>query len=165
MARPTRAAPDTAAAPAGPARRARSRTGPRNAPRIPALPMIRSLTITEGRAADVTRQPEQIRAFRDTWKWGVNSYLRAGLRRMCVASLFNNSASASWSFRLLEPRADRRVFQLPIAQRTAASGSIVHLVPAVISAKTPRCACGSRATKALRCACGKTLHDPSAART
>lgn len=41
--------------------------------------------VTDGKAEDTTRQPEQIRAFRDTWKWGVNSYL-AYLRDRLVAS-------------------------------------------------------------------------------
>src|SRR5258708_7524672 len=41
VARPTLAAPDTAAPPAGPARRARSRIGPLNAQRIPATPISR----------------------------------------------------------------------------------------------------------------------------
>ena len=31
--------------------------------------------VKDGRAEDATRQPEQVRAFRDTWKWGVHSYL------------------------------------------------------------------------------------------
>jgi len=31
--------------------------------------------ITDGRSTDMTRQPEQIRAFRDTWKLGIHSYL------------------------------------------------------------------------------------------
>lgn len=35
----------------------------------------RKRDITDGRAEDATRQPEQIRAFRDTWQLGINSYL------------------------------------------------------------------------------------------
>lgn len=31
--------------------------------------------VKDGRAEDTTRQPEQIRAFRDTWKLGIHSYL------------------------------------------------------------------------------------------
>ena len=31
--------------------------------------------VIDGRAADLTRQPEQIRAFRDTWELGIHSYL------------------------------------------------------------------------------------------
>jgi len=31
--------------------------------------------VKDGRAEDATRQPEQIRAFRDTWKLGIHSYL------------------------------------------------------------------------------------------
>lgn len=32
-------------------------------------------TVVDGRQADISREPEQIRAFRDTWKDGVHSYL------------------------------------------------------------------------------------------
>ena len=35
----------------------------------------RKRDVKDGKAEDVTRQPEQIQAFRDTWKLGVNSYL------------------------------------------------------------------------------------------
>jgi len=31
--------------------------------------------VKDGRAEDATRQPEQVRAFRDTWKLGIHSYL------------------------------------------------------------------------------------------
>ena len=35
----------------------------------------RKHSVREGRAEDITRQPEQIRAFRDTWQLGIHSYL------------------------------------------------------------------------------------------
>ena len=35
----------------------------------------RSREVTDGDATDATRQPEQIRAFRDTWALGIHSYL------------------------------------------------------------------------------------------
>jgi adenine-specific DNA-methyltransferase len=35
----------------------------------------RKRDVKDGRAEDATRQPEQVRAFRDTWKLGVHSYL------------------------------------------------------------------------------------------
>jgi len=35
----------------------------------------RDREVVDGRPEDATRQPEQIRAFRDTWELGVNSYL------------------------------------------------------------------------------------------
>jgi adenine-specific DNA-methyltransferase len=35
----------------------------------------RKRDVKDGRAEDATRQPEQIRAFRDTWKLGIHSYL------------------------------------------------------------------------------------------
>jgi adenine-specific DNA-methyltransferase len=40
---------------------------------------------TDGRAEDATRQPEQVRAFRDTWMDGINSYL-AYLRDRLVSA-------------------------------------------------------------------------------
>ncbi|MDP4288935.1 MAG: DNA methyltransferase [Bacteroidota bacterium] len=45
----------------------------------------RKRDVKDGSAADVTRQPEQIRAFRDTWKYEIHSYL-AYLRDRLVAS-------------------------------------------------------------------------------
>ncbi|MCY3748360.1 MAG: site-specific DNA-methyltransferase [Chloroflexi bacterium] len=41
--------------------------------------------VRDGRAQDTTRQPEQVRAFRDTWKLGVNSYLTYLRDRLTVA--------------------------------------------------------------------------------
>src|SRR5690349_3305688 len=35
----------------------------------------RKLEVKDGKAGDATRQPEQIRAFRDTWQLGIHSYL------------------------------------------------------------------------------------------
>ena len=35
----------------------------------------RSREVKDGNASDLTRQPEQIRAFRDTWELGIHSYL------------------------------------------------------------------------------------------
>jgi len=35
----------------------------------------RKRDVKDGKAGDMTRQPEQIRAFRDTWKLGIHSYL------------------------------------------------------------------------------------------
>src|SRR5665647_2166726 len=45
----------------------------------------RKTEVTDGKAPDMTRQPEQIKAFRDTWELGVNSYL-AYLRDRLVVS-------------------------------------------------------------------------------
>jgi adenine-specific DNA-methyltransferase len=45
----------------------------------------RKRDVKDGKAQDLTRQPEQIRAFRDTWELGVHSYL-AYLRDRLVAS-------------------------------------------------------------------------------
>ena len=35
----------------------------------------RKRDVKDGKAEDATRQPEQMRAFRDTWKLGIHSYL------------------------------------------------------------------------------------------
>jgi adenine-specific DNA-methyltransferase len=45
----------------------------------------RKRDVSDGKVEDATRQPEQIRAFRDTWKMGVHSYL-AYLRDRLVAA-------------------------------------------------------------------------------
>jgi len=45
----------------------------------------RKRDIIDGKAEDATRQPEQIRAFRDTWKLGIHSYL-SYLRDRLVAA-------------------------------------------------------------------------------
>src|SRR5258707_1098138 len=41
--------------------------------------------VKDGKAEDATRQPEQIRAFRDTWKLGIHSYLAYLRDRLRVA--------------------------------------------------------------------------------
>ncbi|MDO8795618.1 MAG: site-specific DNA-methyltransferase [Vicinamibacterales bacterium] len=45
----------------------------------------RKRDVKDGKAEDATRQPEQIRAFRDTWKLGVHSYLAYLRDRLIVA--------------------------------------------------------------------------------
>jgi adenine-specific DNA-methyltransferase len=45
----------------------------------------RKRDVKDGKADDVTRQPEQIRAFRDTWERGINSYLSYLRDRLIVA--------------------------------------------------------------------------------
>ena len=45
----------------------------------------RKRDVKDGKAEDATRQPEQIRAFRDTWKLGVHSYLAYLRDRLTVA--------------------------------------------------------------------------------
>ncbi len=45
----------------------------------------RKRDVKDGKAEDTTRQPEQVRAFRDTWKLGIHSYL-AYLRDRLVAA-------------------------------------------------------------------------------
>jgi adenine-specific DNA-methyltransferase len=45
----------------------------------------RKKEVTDGKAEDATRQPEQVRAFRDTWRLGVHSYL-AYLRDRLIVS-------------------------------------------------------------------------------
>jgi adenine-specific DNA-methyltransferase len=45
----------------------------------------RKRDVKDGKAEDATRQPEQIRAFRDTWKLGIHSYLAYLRDRIVVA--------------------------------------------------------------------------------
>src|SRR5258706_2219462 len=45
----------------------------------------RKRDVKDGKAEDATRQPEQIRAFRDTWKLGIHSYLAYLRDRLSVA--------------------------------------------------------------------------------
>ena len=45
----------------------------------------RKLDVKDGKAEDATRQPEQIRAFRDTWKLGIHSYLAYLRDRLVMA--------------------------------------------------------------------------------
>lgn len=45
----------------------------------------RKRDVKDGKAEDVTRQPEQVRAFRDTWKLGIHSYLAYLRDRLVVA--------------------------------------------------------------------------------
>jgi adenine-specific DNA-methyltransferase len=44
-----------------------------------------SPTVKDGRREDVSREPEQVKAFRDTWKDGINSYLTYLRDRLTVA--------------------------------------------------------------------------------
>src|SRR5207245_2447368 len=45
----------------------------------------RKRDVKDGKVEDATRQPEQIRAFRDTWKLGIHSYLAYMRDRLVVA--------------------------------------------------------------------------------
>lgn len=45
----------------------------------------RKRDVKDGKAADATRQPEQVRAYRDTWKLGIHSYLAYLRDRLVVA--------------------------------------------------------------------------------
>jgi len=45
----------------------------------------RKRDVRDGRAEDATREPEQIKAFRDTWKLGIHSYLAYWRDRLVVA--------------------------------------------------------------------------------
>lgn len=45
----------------------------------------RKRDVKDGRAEDASRQPEQVRAFRDTWKLGIHSYLSYLRDRLVVA--------------------------------------------------------------------------------
>ncbi len=53
-----------------------------------------SRDVKDGKADHITREPEQVKAFRDTWKDGVNSYLQYLRDRMAIArELLNESGS------------------------------------------------------------------------
>ena len=45
----------------------------------------RKRDVKDGRVEDVTRQPEQVRAFRDTWRLGIHSYLSYLRDRLVIA--------------------------------------------------------------------------------
>ena len=48
----------------------------------------RKRDVKDGKAEDLTRQPEQVRAFRDTWALGIHSYLAYLRDRLVVAREF-----------------------------------------------------------------------------
>ena len=53
-----------------------------------------SRNVTDGRAAHITREPEQVKAFRDTWRDGTHSYLSYLRDRLVVArDLLSDSGS------------------------------------------------------------------------
>ena len=53
-----------------------------------------SLDVRDGNAAHITREPEQVRAFRDTWRDGIHSYLTYLRDRLTVAhDLLTDSGS------------------------------------------------------------------------
>jgi adenine-specific DNA-methyltransferase len=55
----------------------------------------RKRDVKDGKGEDMTRQPEQIRAFRDTWKLGIHSYLAYLPERLTVArDLLTETGSA-----------------------------------------------------------------------
>ena len=55
----------------------------------------RKRDVKDGKAEDATRQPEQVRAFRDTWKLGIHSYLAYLRDRLTAArELLTESGSA-----------------------------------------------------------------------
>ena len=55
----------------------------------------RKRNVKDGNAADLTRQPEQVRAFRDTWERGIHSYLTYLRDRLAVArELLTETGSA-----------------------------------------------------------------------
>ncbi|MGQ4382819.1 site-specific DNA-methyltransferase [Streptomyces sp. SAS_270] len=57
-------------------------------------PRTRSRDVSDTKAADVTREVEQIKAFRDTWQWGLNSFLAYLRDRLALArELLNETGS------------------------------------------------------------------------
>src|SRR5674476_526373 len=56
--------------------------------------MRTSTTVTDGKADHITREPEQVKAFRDTWRDGIHSYLTYLRDRLTVArDLLTDSGS------------------------------------------------------------------------
>ena len=54
----------------------------------------RSRDVKDGRQTDISREPEQVKAFRDTWKDGIHSYLTYLRDRLTVArDLLTDSGS------------------------------------------------------------------------
>ena len=54
----------------------------------------RKREVSDGKLTDITRQPEQIRAFRDTWELGIHSYLTYLRDRLVIArDLLNDAGS------------------------------------------------------------------------
>jgi adenine-specific DNA-methyltransferase len=47
-----------------------------------------SRTVNDGKADHITREPEQVKAFRDTWRDGIHSYLTYLRDRLTVARDF-----------------------------------------------------------------------------
>ena len=57
-------------------------------------PFVNKRTVTDGRDADLTQEPETIRAFRDTWELGIHSYLSYLRDRLLLArELLTDSGS------------------------------------------------------------------------
>ena len=57
-------------------------------------PFVNRREVTDGRDADLTAEPEQIRAFRDTWELGIHSYLSYLRDRLLLArALLHESGS------------------------------------------------------------------------
>lgn len=57
-------------------------------------PRTTSRDVSDTKEADVTREVEQIKAFRDTWRWGLNSFLAYLRDRLAIArELLNDSGS------------------------------------------------------------------------
>ncbi len=53
-----------------------------------------STSVTDGKVSHITREPEQVKAFRDTWRDGIHSYLSYLRDRLTVArDLLNDSGS------------------------------------------------------------------------
>lgn len=62
-------------------------------------PTITDMQVRDGRDASLTREPEQIKAYRDTWTLGVHSYLTYIRDRVTVArELLADSVSLTKSF-------------------------------------------------------------------
>jgi adenine-specific DNA-methyltransferase len=72
----------------------------------------RKRDVKDGKAEDATRQPEQVRAFRDTWKLGIHSYLAYLRDRLVVA---RELLTETGSTHQVAGRAGRRIRQESLA--------------------------------------------------
>ena len=62
-------------------------------------PFVRTPKVTHGEDTELTREPEMVQAYRDTWELGVHSYLTYLRDRLSVAHQLLKSQTAASSFR------------------------------------------------------------------
>ena len=101
-------------------------------------PFVRQREVTDGKDEDLTAEPEQIRAFRDTWELGIHSYL-AYLRDRLLLARMNScmraevalyrlamKTSTAWGWCLMISSAPRTAMAT-ISFATTSGSSTTHL--------------------------------------